>query len=422
VFSSSGGAHLFGAPEEQPAPAPARASRVSSPGFAASANGGGGAAAPAAEPAGGRMTGQRNENSVLFSLNNLQALASGGGGGAAAAPKPGVDQRPGFANSQTEGSGLIDIRAMAASTLAAAPASGGSAKAEDPVAFSAAPIFSPMAAPILMPAAPSGPPKWMWAILGVGVLAVVGIVTVGVLLLTRKPAETVVATNVPPPNTATPPTGTQPTGATPTGTQPTGAAPTGTQPTAATPTGDAPKSPTPAADAAAHGGKHHDKGAKGADKGTKVAKADSAPSTPSPTPTPSTPEPKKSKKGDALDDLLNQASPDKPAPTPKKAAREESTGGGGDDNLPEQLNKSDIQGGMGKVRDKVNGCYGQYHVPGLANVQVTIGKSGRVSSANVTGTFAGTPTGSCLEKAVKSASFPPFKGAAMTLTYPYVLR
>jgi len=155
-----------------------------------------------------------------------------------------------------------------------------------------------------------------------------------------------------------------------------------------------------------------------------MAKADSSPAA-SPTPAPSAPEPttKKKKGGDALDDLLNQASPDSaPKASPKKAAAREESSGGGDDNLPEQLTKSDIQGGMGKVRDRVSGCYGQYHVPGLANVQVTIAKSGRVSSANVTGTFAGTPTGSCVEKAVKGATFPQFKGASMSLTYPYVLR
>jgi predicted Zn finger-like uncharacterized protein len=50
------------------------------------------------------MTGQRNENSVLFSLSNLQALATGSGGAPASSrPKPGM--------AQGEGSGLIDIRA-----------------------------------------------------------------------------------------------------------------------------------------------------------------------------------------------------------------------------------------------------------------------------------------------------------------------
>src|SRR5580698_3582354 len=67
-----------------------------------------GAAAPGHD--GGRvesLTGQRHENSVLFSLSNLQSLAMPN------ASKPvATSSAP-----TTEGSGLIDIRAMAASTL-----------------------------------------------------------------------------------------------------------------------------------------------------------------------------------------------------------------------------------------------------------------------------------------------------------------
>ena len=49
-------------------------------------------------------------------------------------------------------------------------------------------------------------------------------------------------------------------------------------------------------------------------------------------------------------------------------------------------------------------------------------KNGRVSNSNVQGTFAGTPTGDCVAKAVKSASFPKFKGSPQTVTYPYNFR
>ena len=70
----------------------------------------------------------------------------------------------------------------------------------------------------------------------------------------------------------------------------------------------------------------------------------------------------------------------------------------------------------------VANCFAQYKVPGLANVSVTIAKSGSVSSASVSGAFSGTPTGSCVERAVKGASFPKFKGAAQSITYPFMLR
>jgi hypothetical protein len=66
--------------------------------------------------------------------------------------------------------------------------------------------------------------------------------------------------------------------------------------------------------------------------------------------------------------------------------------------------------GMNAVRPQVRACYERFHVPGTAMVNVAIAKSGRVSSAQVTGKFAGTPTGACVEAAVKTARFPPSDG------------
>ena len=80
--------------------------------------GGGLGAGPAPQsPRVSKLTGQRNENSVLFSLDSLQALATGGG--AAAARPAAAASRPGpkglaTAAPSSEGSGLIDIRALGA--------------------------------------------------------------------------------------------------------------------------------------------------------------------------------------------------------------------------------------------------------------------------------------------------------------------
>ena len=82
--------------------------------------------------------------------------------------------------------------------------------------------------------------------------------------------------------------------------------------------------------------------------------------------------------------------------------------------------KSAVVAGMNAIKPKVNACYNQYKVPGMAMVNVVIGKSGKVSSATVTGKFAGTPTGTCVEKAVKSASFPPSDG--LSTPYPFQLK
>ena len=56
----------------------------------------------------------------------------------------------------------------------------------------------------------------------------------------------------------------------------------------------------------------------------------------------------------------------------------------------------------------------------MAMVSVVIAKNGKVTSATVSGKFAGTPTGSCVEKAVKSASFPPSEG--LSTPYPFQLK
>ena len=75
-------------------------------------------AAPASQ--GAKLRGERNENSVLFSLNNLAQLASDK---PAPAPRPGVSASPpvGAATGPSggEGSGLIDIRSMASAYLGA---------------------------------------------------------------------------------------------------------------------------------------------------------------------------------------------------------------------------------------------------------------------------------------------------------------
>jgi predicted Zn finger-like uncharacterized protein len=113
-----------------------------------SSSGGGGASMAGHD--GGRvenLTGQRHENSVLFSLANLQSLAM-------PSAKPAATALPTTAPT-TEGSGLIDIRAMAANTRPAAADGPTTTMDDDLPSFGA---FSP-AAPVLLPMpSSSGPP------------------------------------------------------------------------------------------------------------------------------------------------------------------------------------------------------------------------------------------------------------------------
>jgi hypothetical protein len=40
----------------------------------------------------------------------------------------------------------------------------------------------------------------------------------------------------------------------------------------------------------------------------------------------------------------------------------------------------------------------------------------------VKGIFAGTPTGACIQAAVRSATFSRFRGSPVTFDYPFILR
>jgi predicted Zn finger-like uncharacterized protein len=379
-----GGGDLFAAAA---ATAPAAESRWPASGAAASGHDGGRVE---------NLTGQRHENSVLFSLANLQSLAMTSPAKASAAPA-------GMAAPAPEGSGLIDIRAMAASTLGGPAEIGGvgGRPSDDLPAFGS---FSP-AAPVLLPLQSAGAPKWIYPV----VILMVGLVAVTIFfaykLLTAKsplePVQVVVQAPAPPP--AAEPA------------KPAAAKEEGKPSTIP----DDKLPPREGAEAKGEGkseksekSEHHR--GKGGSKEKKVASADDgkkggeAP--------PDTGE-KKPAKG-SIDDLLLGAVPQRKGapkssgdddPSSKKAAE-----GAG------PLAKNAVVAGMNAIKPKINDCYNQFKVPGMAMVNVSILKSGKVGSATVTGKFAGTPTGSCVEKAVKSASFPPSDG--LNTPYPFNLK
>jgi hypothetical protein len=84
------------------------------------------------------------------------------------------------------------------------------------------------------------------------------------------------------------------------------------------------------------------------------------------------------------------------------------------------LSKAAVSNGMNVVKARIAACYATFQVPGMAIVNTVIAPSGNVSSATVSGKFAGTPTGSCVEAAVKTATFPPSQG--LTVPYPFALK
>lgn len=366
----------------------------------------------ASAPSNDGLTGQRHENSVLFSLSNLEALAAPPQA-TNAVPRPGV-------SAPTEGSGLIDIRSMAAMTLGAgAGATEGGAPSSDLPAFGG-PQFSPIA-PVLLPlAAPTGPSKWLYGLLIAGI-AVAGVLAFAFVKILTRP---VVVPAITPPSeiAAVPPA---PAAAAP---APAVAAQPAEPPTTAPPANEENLPPREESKVVAaktpdtkpaRGGKAAKRGGQGARASASRAPAVAAGTTAAA----SKPEPAaadKPKGGSALDDLLQSALGGSKKPSAGRPRDEET------DTAPKKapvslgsLQRTDMVSGMQGVTSKVKDCYNQYKVPGVAMVKVGV-KGGRVSSAHVSGKFAGTPTGHCVEAAVKSARFP--QTEPTSFDYPFPLR
>jgi predicted Zn finger-like uncharacterized protein len=405
-----GGADVFAAPAAAPSSGgdlfgSASVHSTSESRWPSSGGGGGGGGAAMAGHDGGRvenLTGQRHENSVLFSLSNLQSLAM-------PSAKPSMTSSLPTTAPTTEGSGLIDIRAMAASSRPAAADGATTTTDDDLPSFGA---FSP-AAPVLLPMpGSSGPPWWIYVVI-VGMLGLVG--GIGFLawrVISPKQVVVVKEVQVPAPAPAADPSKT----------------------VAAKTAGDDKKPSTiKEEDLPPRDGKEakDDKGeksgkeksshrsSKGSSKESKDGKKASGGDDKKPAaPVAAIAEPPKPKPG-SLDALLNDAAPRSGSNRPKVNDDDAKKGGGGGEPLG-ALPKNALVAGLNGVRPKVSNCYNQFKVPGTAMVNIVIGKSGKVTTATVTGKFAGTPTGACVEAAVKTASFPPSDG--FSTPYPFQLK
>lgn len=129
-----------------------------------------------------------------------------------------------------------------------------------------------------------------------------------------------------------------------------------------------------------------------------------------PTPTPAA-EPKRGNSGDdELGALLDgQGGGEKAAPADDAPA------------LPEKLSPGDVKTGMAAVKARVQGCYDKYQQAGAVKIKAKIEPDGTVSTAEASGEFAGTDTGTCVANAVKNAKFPKTSGQGLAITYPFVL-
>jgi len=382
---------------------------------------------------------KRSENSVLFSLSDIKQGGQSAGadsGRSLGGGSLGGGQTP-TGGSNSEDSGLLDIRAMA-STLGSSSStrnrSGSRASIELPSVGSVNSSFAPIAAaPILMPnQTVSGKPKWLLPVLlGIGALFIFG----GVFAFMKMGAK-----SKEPASIASVDSGDINKGSDGAAAEVAESASgedidekladvddkltddTGSEKLAAAPPtddiDDKAARVEPAATKAPRATSGRRKPPRRAPRRRPTARPTKterpAPVAAKPRPVASKPS-KPARKRDEIDDLISGATGGG-RPTRSKP----STSAG---NLPSTLSRSQVKSGMSRVSGKVRSCYDKFKVPGMASVRVKIsGSSGRVASAKVGGKFGGTPTGACVSRAVSTARFPKFSSPTMTVTYPFILK
>ncbi|MGB5812799.1 MAG: GYF domain-containing protein [Polyangiales bacterium] len=358
-----------------------------------------------AEPA--RMTGQRNENSVLFSLGNLQQLASHGGSPEPESPSPVVSSAA-SPQASGEGSGLIDIRALAKSTTPGTR-SAPSQAVDDLLAIGTSAAGGALGGPLLgpTPVEASSGNRWLW--IGAGVVRLIGIVAISMTAgMAFRPSTSDETLEI------TAPEDTQELAA--------AAAPTqqAAEPQAAAPSPEpeaaafeepaeepleAPDFEEPAAAKATAPKKQRATSKRR--KRTRSASAAAPAAAPAP-----------KKRSGNLDSLMDEVVGGSSKGNKPTAQSKPSSGGSG---LADSPSRSDVKTALQGVSGAVKSC--SKGSGGTAIVDVAFsGSTGRVSRAKVdSGPFKGTPTGACIEKAVRRARVPRFKQSTFKVKFPYRL-
>jgi outer membrane biosynthesis protein TonB len=382
------------------------------------------------------MTGQRNESSVLFSLSSLQSLAA-----AQEAKKNPVVTNTGG----SEGSGLIDIRALAGNLKQIEPET--PSKQDDDLFSLGGGFGGGLSAPVLAPTRQVGMGTGAKAGIIAGIVLVLTlVVVVGVLLWQqRQPKETSPEVKSLLEKIATLEKG--------------GGGSSAQMAELKAELAQAQATPEPAkvgpqegvvAEAPKDEPKVADKDARPRDRSAPRA---TGPGTPSPSPdkpvaAPSDPLTVPTRE-DKPPPQMGQRSPRGPPPRPasstifsaspkasppaaKKPAEPAAapktatpaapasapSSSGDNSGTKDSLDRMDVQNGMSSVAAAVKQC-GQGE-QGTVTLQIVIGPTGRVTSAEPTGTFAGTPVGACAARAVRTARFPATK-SSLSVRYPFKL-
>ncbi|MBA3819614.1 MAG: zinc-ribbon domain-containing protein [Deltaproteobacteria bacterium] len=382
----------------------------------------------ASASANSKLRGERNENSVLFSLGNLAQLASdrpapSSSSSSSSSSSGGAGHATGAAGG--EGSGLIDIRSMANAYL------GGSGGAAKPTVSSAIgsiddlPVFGgggfSEPAVIVPTSSRQNNSKLMYALIGsVGLLAVAAVILVVVMLRGDKDKGTQVASNsatdaktgaVDPAASDKPD---ETTAAVADGSAAAGMGSDGSAAVVAVPPTDKPAEPLPVEKSVE---KPADKksSSRRDSKQTQTAKVDKTVKEPTP--------PKEASSSGGCDEVscvLNNyegACCAKYKKGGSKTATTTKTSGGGGD-LPDSLDRTMISEGVGKVKARVMSCGEKSSAKGQVKVSIKVSPDGSVSSASVKAT-PDPGLGSCVASAMQKASFKKTQNGG-SFSYPFV--
>ena len=381
------------------------------------------AAAAPASAGNAKLRGERNENSVLFSLNNLAQLASDKP--AISAPSAQAGHATGAAGG--EGSGLIDIRSMASAYMggsASKPATSSAIGSIDDLPGFGGGGFSEPA--VIVPTVGRGRDnRLLYLMIGaVSLLAVVAIIMVVMLMKGgKKEAATPVAVNDKPADTTKdsdkPAADTAKSADSPSGS----AAAADTAPAKTTETAPAP-APTKAAatpaPAPAPAPTHH--------SSSSSPSHSSAPAVAHSAPAKAEPPPAKAESGGGGGAGCDEVAciVDASAPCCQKfhhgggggggGAAKPSGGGGGD--LPDSLDRGMISSAIANVKARVTACGEKSSAKGKVKVHVKVGGDGRVSSVQVE-TTPDPSLGSCVQAAVQRATFAKTQSGG-SFSYPFV--
>lgn len=111
----------------------------------------------------------------------------------------------------------------------------------------------------------------------------------------------------------------------------------------------------------------------------------------------------KSKKRDSrdIDALLKDVQKPRAEPAPKKEAPPPPA---------QSLSAADISRVMSGVKVRSKDCANKLGEKGMAELKITVARSGAVSDVHLGGKLANTPVGACIEKVTRAAVFPPSSG------------